>query len=96
MTAASDIRKLMSCTAAEFAASMVNIGGMTERSDGSWTGLVGGGTALVRYQPQPGVRLGGLLEIPRAVVTISLSGVSVADRATLLRQFEMAFQRGGG
>lgn len=96
MTAPSDIRKLMSCTPAEFAASMVNIGGMTERPDGSWMGASGGGTALVRYQPQPGVRLGGLLEIPRAVVTITLSGLSDADRISLLRRFEMAFQRGGG
>ena len=96
MTSTSDTRKLMSCTVAEFKASMGFVGGMSEQSDGTWSGPAGDGRALIRYQPQPGVKLGGLLEVPRAVISISIDGANPAERAAFLKRFELAFQRGGG
>ena len=75
---------------------MANVGGMEELPDSTWTGKAGQGTALIRYQSQPGVKLGGLLQIPRAVVTIAFDNASEADRTAFLRRFELAFQRGGG
>lgn len=39
---------------------------------------------------------GGLLELPQARVTITLTGVAPDAAAAFLRRFDMAFQRGGG
>lgn len=56
----------------------------------------GDGGVVIRYEPQPGVRLGGLLELPRATVTLTFSDVSREERDAFTRRFEMTFQRGGG
>ncbi len=57
---------------------------------------VGGGRAVIAYAPQPGVRLGGLLELPRARVSITFEGLTAGERTGFLRAFDIAFQRGGG
>ncbi len=57
---------------------------------------VGGGVAEIAFEPRTGVRLGGLLELPRAVVTFSFDGVDRAAREALVARFDRAFQRGGG
>lgn len=58
---------------------------------------VGGGVVDIAYRPLDGVRLGGLLELPRAKVTLTYSdAVSSEDRDQFLRRFDLAFQRGGG
>ncbi len=57
---------------------------------------VGTGAIEISREVLPGARLGGLLELPRAKVTISYSGVTAADRTAFQRRFDLAFQRGGG
>lgn len=54
------------------------------------------GRVVITYDPLPSVRLGGLLELPRAKVALAFEGVSAADQETFLRRFEITFQRGGG
>lgn len=88
--------KLMSLSVSEFADSMAKIGAHQINADGSRRFDLSPGHVDVNYAPQPSVRLGGLLELPRAVVTINFAGVSDSERAEFLRKFEIAFQRGGG
>ncbi|MDX2288576.1 MAG: hypothetical protein NW217_07115 [Hyphomicrobiaceae bacterium] len=57
---------------------------------------IGAGTATITYEALPGVRLGGLLELPRAAVAVAFSGTMAADRVTFMQAFDIAFQRGGG
>lgn len=56
----------------------------------------GGGCARIAYVPLPPRRVGGLLELPQAQVTITLTGASADAVETFLRRFDTAFQRGGG
>ena len=88
--------KLMSLSASEFADSMSKIGNHHISADGSRRFDLSPGHVDVRYASQPGVRLGGLLELPRALVTLNFAGVNDDDRTRFLRTFEIAFQRGGG
>jgi hypothetical protein len=89
------LEKLMALTPAEFAGSLAVL-------HPAWDGAIpvaipsGSGRVSIHFEALPSVRLGGLLELPRARVTLSLEGVSLADRAAFLRRFDMAFQRGGG
>ncbi len=41
-------------------------------------------------------RLGGLILLPQARVTLVLATVPESARAAFLRSFDIAFQRGGG
>ena len=75
---------------------MSKIGNHHINADGSRRFELSPGYVDVNYASQPGVRLGGLLELPRAVVTINFDGVTDAARTRFLHTFEMAFQRGGG
>lgn len=57
----------------------------------------GDGSVEISYTPLGMVRLGGLLELPRAEVTLSFSDdVSAAARDAFLKRFDQTFQRGGG
>ncbi|MDH3476644.1 MAG: hypothetical protein OEM59_23445 [Rhodospirillales bacterium] len=47
-------------------------------------------------EPQPPRRLGGLLAVPRARVTITFEGYDPAAEAEFVERFDRAFQRGGG
>lgn len=91
------VRKIMSATPGEFAQSLsallgreVAIGEMPLRIP------LGTGEVVVSRVPLPGVRLGGLLELPRAEVTLTFRDVTAEERDAFLRRFEIAFQRGGG
>lgn len=57
---------------------------------------LGEGRVVVTYEPLPSVRLGGLLELPRAKVALAFEGVSAEDQEAFVRRFEITFQRGGG
>jgi len=57
---------------------------------------VGQGDVEIRYSPLPGVRLGGLLELPRANVTLHYNGVGTEEQNAFTHRFEMTFHRGGG
>ncbi len=91
------ITKLMSLAEHEFVMSCERLAGegdaVTKREA---TISVGQGAVVIRYEPLPGVRLGGLLELPRANVTLTYAGVSSEDQEKFTSQFEMTFQRGGG
>lgn len=94
--------KLMSISTVEFLTSLGRLTGGQHQTDpasgcASADIELGMGTASVRFEPVTGVRLGGLLELPRARVTISFSDeVTPAERSAFQRRFELAFQRGGG
>ena len=95
------IEQLMSVSRAEFLASLEHVGSVREIADGQWLYALDGagleqGQATITFAPAPSVRLGGLLELPRARVTIRFDGGSTQARASFLRRFEIAFQRGGG
>lgn len=95
------IVKLMSVSRAEFLASLEHVGGVRETPDGQWlcpldaSGLAAG-QAVIAFAPEQSVRLGGLLELPRARVTIEVTGGSAQAQQQFLRRFDIAFQRGGG
>ena len=42
------------------------------------------------------MRLGGLLQLPRAKVSLKFRDVTPEQREQFLRVFDVAFQRGGG
>ncbi len=97
MSATEKIEKLMSISHAEFIASLEHVGQVKAMPDGTWSSaLEGGGTADIHFEAVPGVRLGGLLDLPRAHVSLVLNGGSQQARAAFLHRFDLAFQRGGG
>ena len=102
MTTAPDpttIVKTMTLSAGEFAKSIAAFtGGDVAITDKRATVVVNdkGGSAEITFEPLPPRRVGGLLELPQARVTITLAKVSAAQLDTFLRRFDLAFQRGGG
>ena len=90
------IEKLMSLTPSEFAASAARLANRDIAPGESVSEALGTGRVEISCAPSASVRLGGLLELPRAVVTISFHDVSDDDREAFMRRFELAFQRGGG
>jgi hypothetical protein len=91
------IRKTMALSRGEFEACMAVLCDAAGRGeDGCVSLAVGGGTVAITHRPLAPVRLGGLLELPRAEVTIVFEAVAETDARAFLRRFELAFQRGGG
>ena len=56
----------------------------------------GSGFVTITYSALPSVRLGTLLELPRAKVTLAFDATTDQDRAAFMPRFDLAFQRGGG
>ncbi len=102
MTAApvtTTVEKKMTLSAGEFAKSMTAFAGdEVVIHNGSAVVAVNekGGHAAIAYVRLPPRRVGGLLELPQAMVTITLTKVSAAEAEDFLRRFDFAFQRGGG
>ena len=91
------IEKLMSLTLAEFHKSIAVLAGEDRSGNGNSVELlVEDGTARINYDALPGARLGGLLELPRAKVSIAFEGLSEPQRRAFLARFDLAFRRGGG
>ena len=88
--------RVMSISVSEFAASIALTGAHRLKADGSVVFDIGQGHAEITFEELPGVRLGGLLQLPRAKVCLKFSGVSPEQRTQFLRTFDVAFQRGGG
>lgn len=89
--------KIMSATPEEFAQSLgALLGRDVSMGELPLSVPVGSGHVEIAREPLAGVRLGGLLELPRAKVTLTYSGASNADRIAFQRRFDLAFQRGGG
>ena len=57
---------------------------------------LGPGRVRLRFEPLAPVRLGGLLELPRARLLIEFRDVDAGDREAFLDRFDLAFRRGGG
>ena len=91
------VEKLMSLTLTEFRATIAPLAGGPLPPDRDCVELeVGGGTVAITYDPRPSVCLGGLLVMPRALVSLTFSNVGPTDQNVFLKRFDFVFQRGGG
>lgn len=91
------VEKTMSLSLTEFQMSLSKLLGITIAGEvSSVVHRLAGGIVEIRYAPLPPVRLGGLLELPRANVCLGFKDVGAGDRAAFLSSFDLAFQRGGG
>ena len=90
--------KVMSISRAEFDMSLGKFAtGATLDAEGIVRLPAGAGIATIRFSPLGPLTIGtALIRLPRARVTLSFDGASVADEAQFMRRFEIAFQRGGG
>jgi hypothetical protein len=89
--------RLMSISPSEFEISIAMLGPHQDGANGSKIFDLASGPVEISFEPQPGVRLGGLLALPRAKVALKFSStVSAPDRAEFVRLFDTSFQRGGG
>jgi hypothetical protein len=98
MSAFSSTKKLMSVSRAEFDSSLARLPDVRMDGPDAWLVTIAGVVARVTFEIAPGVRLGGLLDLPRAHVCIEFKDHNdpVAARTEFFRQFELVFQRGGG
>jgi hypothetical protein len=92
------VEKLMALTLAEFQRTITPLSGGPLAPDMQSVEIVvsGGGTVTVAYDPRPSVRFGGLLDVPRAAVSLTFADVDEVDRTAFLARFDLAFRRGGG
>ena len=91
------IEKLMSLTLREFQYTIAPLTGGAlgaERTEAEIR--VGSGSVVVAYDPRPSVRLGGLIDMPRAIVSLTFHGLSQTERDAFTKRFDFTFQRGGG
>jgi hypothetical protein len=96
MSAPARVVKLMSLTRQEFVAALANVGGVEAAGDGTWFQNLPDGHVTIAFEPRPSARLGGLLDLPRASVTLAFETDGEASRRDFMRRFDIAFQRGGG
>ena len=91
------ITQVMSLSRNEFAMSMAAfLGSEVALERDTHRVPVASGYVDIGYRELAGVRLGGLLALPRAEVSLEFAGVGEADQRVFLRRFDIAFQRGGG
>jgi hypothetical protein len=87
----------MTITRAELAASLATLDPHARfATNQTATFRIGAHVATIRFEELPPRRLGGLVVLPQARVTLDLTTVPESDRARFLRSFDIAFQRGGG
>lgn len=90
-------QRVMSISPSEFAISIGMLGPHRDGPNGSKVFELASGTVEITFEPLAGVRLGGLLALPRAKIELKFSDtVTAAGRAAFVRLFDVAFQRGGG
>ena len=90
------VEKLMALTTQEFNDTIARIDGMTMSGAGMWSARLADGDVAVTFESKANARLGGLLEVSRALVTLTFESASEEERAGFLKRFDFAFQRGGG
>ena len=54
------------------------------------------GSVTITYDARPSVRFGGLLDIPRALVSLTFTDVPSDQQSAFVKRFDLTFQRGGG
>ncbi|MFV0369542.1 MAG: hypothetical protein ACK5KM_13895 [Hyphomicrobiaceae bacterium] len=99
MTTKTSIEKNMTLSASEFAKSLAAFAGADVVIVGGRATIPlghDGYMAEIIYHPLPLRRVGGLLELPQARISIILPSVATAIQSDFLRRFDIAFQRGGG
>jgi hypothetical protein len=91
------VEKLMTITRAELEASLAKLD-PAARLDAAGHARVriAGVAAALTFEALPKRRVGGLISLPQARVTLAFDGTSADERAGFLRRFDIAFQRGGG
>lgn len=55
-----------------------------------------GASAEIRFESMDSKTYGGLLKIPRALITLSFDDSSAEARQAFIDRFDFAFRRGGG
>ncbi len=91
------VEKLMTLSRAEFEKSVAALAGHAVAvNDGRAQLNEAGAEIEIAFHALPAKRLGGLLVLPQARVTLDLSGLDEAAAVAFLQRFELAFQRGGG
>lgn len=91
------IEKIMALTLPEFQASLAALSKSGATAGPGGVRLpIGIGAVEISFEPLPPVLLGGLLELPRARVSLAFDNVPPPERKAFLVAFDIAFQRGGG
>ena len=91
------VEKLMSLTLREFQYTLAPIAASPLEQHATTVELpLVTGHVSIAYEARPSVRYGGLLDIPRALVTLTFQGVPPDDRTAFVKRFDLTFQRGGG
>jgi hypothetical protein len=88
--------KEMSLSRTEFAKSVAALAPATPLAGDSLRLPLGTGHVTIAFEARPPRRLGGLLEMPQALVSLAFEGVGEEDATRFLHRFDIAFQRGGG
>ncbi len=89
--------KLMSLSLLEFQTTLsALIARPVAHDETAITYALGTASVVIAYQPQPSVTFGGLLHMPRALVSLSFVDATEADRKAFLTKFDNHFRRGGG
>lgn len=91
------VEKLMSLSLGEFQLTVARLTGAPVAGHATHVSIpLGSGHVVIVYEPRPGVRFGGLLDLPRALVSLTFTGVLEAESQAFLKRFDFTFQRGGG
>lgn len=91
------IEKLMSLSLREFQTTLsALIGRSVGEHETAVTHALGTASVAIAYIPQPSVTFGGLLQMPRALVSLTFADATEAERSAFLTKFDNHFRRGGG
>jgi hypothetical protein len=91
------VEKLMSLSLLEFQTTLGPlIGRPLNPTETSTVHPLGSASVMIAYTPQPSVTFGGLLHMPRALVSLTFSNATQEDRRVFLSKFDNQFRRGGG
>jgi len=94
------IEKIMTLSPSEFAYSIGAFAGedaaAAARRGEPVVLATGSGSVAITFTKIDGFMFGGLVEMPRARVVITMDGLTQSEQAAFLRRFDLSFQRGGG
>ena len=92
------VEKIMALDLADFHRSLKALAPQLDLAEGQTDVSVpfDGEAVHIRFEAREIARLGGLLTLPRARVTLRFDGLDESARAAFLALFDRTFQRGGG